>query len=175
MTLLFRVTAAHPFLLLSELRKAIPCHATKITPVAVIGDGAMTGGLAFEGLNNAGKTKSRLIVVLNDNKMSISKNVGALSRHLAVLRSHPSYFNLKTKVEKILGAVPIVGRPITEIIRRLKKGIKNLFYNSTIFEDMGFYYIGPVDGHDISTLEDCFELGKAFKASRPHTYLHRKG
>lgn len=131
--------------------------------VAVIGDGAMTGGLAFEGLNNAGKTKSRLIVVLNDNKMSISKNVGALSRHLAVLRSHPSYFNLKTKVEKILGAVPVVGRPITEIIRRLKKGIKNLFYNSTIFEDMGFYYIGPVDGHDISTLEDCFELAKLLK------------
>lgn len=131
--------------------------------VAVIGDGAMTGGLAFEGLNNAGKTKSRLIVVLNDNKMSISKNVGALSRHLAVLRSHPSYFNLKTGVEKALGAIPLVGQPLTRVIRRVKKVIKSFFYNSTIFENMGFSYIGPVDGHNIETLEDCFEVAKRMK------------
>lgn len=131
--------------------------------VAIIGDGALTGGLSFEGLNNAGKTKTRLIVVLNDNKMSISKNVGALPRHLAVIRSHPSYFNLKTKVEKALGYIPLVGKPMTEVIRRVKKGLKNLFYNSTIFEDMGFAYMGPVDGHDVETLEDCFEVAKRMK------------
>ena len=131
--------------------------------VAVIGDGALTGGLSFEGLNNAGKTKNRLIVVLNDNKMSISKNVGAIPRHLAVIRSHPSYFNLKSKVEKFLGLIPLVGRPIASVLRSIKKAVKDIFYNSTIFEDMGFSYIGPVDGHDIETLEDCLETAKRMK------------
>ena len=117
--------------------------------VSVIGDGALTGGLAYEALNNAGKRKNNLIVVLNDNKMSISKNVGAMSRYLTVLRSHPSYFRIKSGIERFLIKIPFVGSPLRNAAFWLKKHIKNLFYNSTIFEDMGFAYIGPIYGHDI--------------------------
>ncbi len=131
--------------------------------VSVIGDGALTGGLAYEALNNAGKKKRKLIVILNDNKMSISKNVGAMSRHLAVLRSRPSYFKVKSRIESFLIKIPFIGENLRDIIFAVKKRIKNLLYNSSIFESMGFSYIGPIDGHDIEKLEHCFEIAKKMK------------
>ncbi len=128
--------------------------------IAIIGDGALTGGLAYEALNNASSFKGKLIVVLNDNKMSISKNVGAMSRHLAVIRSRPSYLRFKIGLDGVLSKIPLIGKPIANMLRWSKTRLKNLLYNSTIFEKMGFAYLGPVDGHDINVLENCFEMAK---------------
>ena len=121
--------------------------------IAVIGDGAFTGGMVYEALNNAGREKSRLIVILNDNDMSISKNVGSLAKHLAVIKARPSYFRMKAKTEQIINRIPIVGIKLSNAIFRLKTGIKRVFYQtSTMFEDLGFRYMGPVDGHNIEVL-----------------------
>ncbi len=129
--------------------------------VAVIGDGALTGGLAYEALNNAGRMKNtRLIVVLNDNKMSISRNVGAMARHLAVIRSRPGYFKAKTAFSAFLTKIPLIGKPLNRGLFALKTRIKNLLYNSTMFEDMGFAYLGPIDGHDLTALQNCMEMAK---------------
>lgn len=128
--------------------------------IAVIGDGALTGGLAYEGLNNAGKFKKNFVVVLNDNKMSISSNVGAISSHLTYIRIRPSYMRMKGRLEHALRNIPIVGMTLTKIIRRIKYVFKSVLYNTTIFEDMGFLYYGPVDGHDIDRLVKVFNLVK---------------
>lgn len=124
--------------------------------IAVIGDGALTGGLAYEGLNNAGRFQKNLIIVLNDNKMSISKNVGSMARYLAQLRTEPSYFRFKGKVEYALDRVPGLGKPLHRALIQSKSILKQLLYNSTIFEDMGFYYYGPFDGHDVGKLIEVF-------------------
>lgn len=131
--------------------------------IAVIGDGALSGGLAYEALNNAGRSRDNLIVVLNDNKMSISKNVGAMSRYLALIRSRPHYYSFKDKTYKLLSRIPLIGRPIADLIMRLKTMLKGLMYNSTIFEDMGFYYLGPVDGHDIEKMTNLFNAAKSMR------------
>lgn len=133
--------------------------------VSVIGDGALTGGLAYEALNNAGRQNSNLIVVLNDNKMSISKNVGAMARHLAVIRSRPNYYRFKSGVERFLLRIPGVGNGLRNALLRLKRKVKNVIYNSTIFEDMGFAYLGPIDGHDLDALDNC--LRTAMEMRRP--------
>lgn len=124
--------------------------------VAVIGDGALTGGLAYEGLNNAGRFKKNFIIVLNDNKMSISRNVGSMARYLAKIRTEPSYLRIKGNVEKTLDHIPGVGKHLNRFITRSKSVMKHLMYNSTIFEDMGFYYYGPFDGHDVDKLIEVF-------------------
>jgi 1-deoxy-D-xylulose-5-phosphate synthase len=124
--------------------------------VAVIGDGALTGGLAYEGLNNAGRLKRNFIVVLNDNSMSISRNVGSMARYLAKIRTEPSYLRIKGKVENALDHVPVVGQPMHHVLTKSKAVMKQLLYNSTIFEDMGFYYYGPFDGHDLEKLIEVF-------------------
>lgn len=130
--------------------------------VAVIGDGAFTGGMVYEALNNAGRERSRLIVILNDNDMSISKNVGSLAKHLAVIKARPSYFRMKAKTEQIINKIPLVGVKLSNAIFRLKTGIKRLFYkSSTMFEDLGFRYMGPVDGHNIEVLTDALEGAKS--------------
>lgn len=131
--------------------------------VAVIGDGALTGGLAFEGLNNAGQFRRNLIVILNDNTMSISKNVGSLARYLTYMRTKPGYIKAKSSVEDALGRVPLVGRPIARLMRRAKSNIKKLLYNSTIFSDLGFAYYGPFDGHNIKELSETLEAVKLIK------------
>ncbi len=131
--------------------------------VVIIGDGALTGGLAYEALNNAGRQNSNLIVVLNDNKMSISKNVGAMARHLAVIRSRPKYYRFKSGVERFLLRVPGVGHSMRNGVFRLKRAIKNAVYNSTIFEDMGFAYLGPIDGHDLDALDNCLRTAKEMR------------
>ncbi len=135
--------------------------------IAVIGDGAFTGGLAYEGLNNAGKNSDNLIVILNDNEMSISKNVGALSRHLAAIRARKSYISVKNRVERTLDRTPVVGAPIKSVMMSSKDTIRYFMYRytgysgSTMFENMGFVYLGPVDGHDLKELEQYLEAAKA--------------
>lgn len=128
--------------------------------VAIIGDGALSGGLAFEGLNNAGKCKRNFIVVLNDNKMSISRNVGALARYLGGIRMNPKYLRMKSRVERGLSKIPLLGSPIRKILKRSKSRVRNLVYKRTLFDDMGFAYYGPVDGHNIQELERALSAAK---------------
>lgn len=129
--------------------------------VALMGDGALSGGLAYEGLNNAGRFHGGFIVVLNDNKMSINHNVGAMARSLAVMRMRKGYRSVKNGVETVLLRIPVIGRPLRNGFSRIKRALKNTIYPPNIFEDMGFHYIGPVDGHDIPKLIRAFELAKA--------------
>lgn len=131
--------------------------------VAVIGDGALTGGLAYEALNNAGRSKARLIVILNDNKMSISENVGGVARYLAVIRSKPEYFRLKAKTESVLNKIPLIGKLLSKQIFNIKTTIKNRLYKSTFFEDMGFRYMGPIDGHNLEQLSEALDSAKLVK------------
>ena len=116
--------------------------------VAIIGDGAMTGGMAFEALNNAGAMDANLLVVLNDNDMSISENVGALNNYLAKLMSGRFYAAMRKGGEKVLGAVP----PILELAKRAEEHMKGMVIPGTLFEEFGFNYIGPIDGHDLDVL-----------------------
>lgn len=117
--------------------------------VAVIGDGALTGGMAYEALNNASRLDSNFIIVLNDNNMSISENVGGLSKHLANLRTADAYQDLKTGVTNSLNKIPIYGERMVKRIRQTKSGIKQLLIPGMLFENMGITYLGPVDGHNI--------------------------
>ena len=120
--------------------------------VAVIGDGALTGGMAFEGLNNAGEIGRRLIVILNDNEWSISPNVGAIARYLTRLTTHRFYRQFERDVYELLGRVPRLGRKAQEAARRIKEGLSNLVVPGVLFEELGFKYYGPLDGHDIDLL-----------------------
>lgn len=129
--------------------------------IAVIGDGAFTGGMAYEALNNAGHYQDRIIVVLNDNEMSISKNVGAFARYLAQIRSKPEYYSTRDKIRKWISAVPLVGKPMAKLVSDSKSYLKEMLYHSNLFEDFGFEYVGPVDGHDLESLCDAFERAKA--------------
>ncbi len=128
--------------------------------VAVIGDGALTGGLAYEGLNNAGRYKKNFIVVLNDNHMSISTNVGSMARYLAVIRTKPFYLRMKVHLEKFLTHVPIIGKALRRFLIKSKSLLKTILYNDTLFDDMGFLYYGPIDGHDIEKLIDVLRLAQ---------------
>ena len=125
--------------------------------IAVIGDGALTAGLAFEGLNQAGHLKRNLIVVLNDNRMSISKNVGALSQYLTRLLSAPTYQRLESEVWDIMGKIPAVGERARELASRALEGIRGMFVPGVLFEELGFKYFGPLDGHNVELLIDAFE------------------
>lgn len=127
--------------------------------VAVIGDGSMTGGMAFEALNNAGDLRKRMIVVLNDNEMSISKNVGAMSEYLYQLRTGETYNRIKHDLEGWLGNVDF-GGDVLKVLRRIKGSVKNLMLPTCIFEELGFTYLGPIDGHDIHSLIEVLEAAK---------------
>ncbi len=131
--------------------------------VAVIGDGAATGGLSFEGLNNAGKSNTNLIVVLNYNEMSISKNVGAIAKYLSNFRTKESYKKTKTIVERALDRIPIIGQPVKNTLKFSKDTIKNSIFRTTLFEDLGFEFVGPVDGHNLAELEDALKKAKAMR------------
>lgn len=131
--------------------------------VAVIGDGALTGGMAFEALNNAGRGNTNLIVILNDNEMSISKNVGGIGKYLNKLRSSQDYLKAKEDVEDVLHKVPLVGEHMVSTIKRTKESVKSFVMQNTLFEQLGFTYIGPVDGQKLPELIDLFENAKAMK------------
>ncbi len=126
--------------------------------ICVIGDGALTGGLAYEGLNNCANCKN-FTVILNDNKMSISSNVGAIARYLSNARLKPYYIKTRNLLEKVLETTNF-GTKIEKILRKSKYVIKSMFYKSSIFEDMGFVYYGPINGHDINQLQKVFDLVK---------------
>ena len=128
--------------------------------VAVIGDGALTGGLAYEGLNNAGRFKKNFIIVLNDNQMSISKNVGAVARYLAAARIRPSYLKAKNIMEKVLNKTS-VGIKMKDLMKYFKSVVKKVINPNNIFEDMGFSYYGPIDGHNLNQLEKAFNIAKS--------------
>ncbi len=136
--------------------------------VAVIGDGSLTGGMALEALNNAGSLKTPLIVVLNDNEMSISKNVGALSKYLDRVRADPLYLRAKDEFEHALEKLP-KGAEMVSLAKRFKKGVKGLITHSTIWEELGFIGLGPVDGHDLEMLIETLELAR--KAKLP-VFIH---
>lgn len=123
--------------------------------VAIVGDGAFTGGMVYEGMNNI-DTLNNLVVILNDNKMSISKNVGNMARYLTALRTNPRYFKAKEDVEGFLDSVPLVGQPIKRGVQETKQLLRRYIYNSTMFEEMGFQYVGPLDGHDVLGLASTF-------------------
>lgn len=129
--------------------------------ISVIGDGSFTGGLVYEALNNGGRSETKHIVVLNDNKMSISENVGAFSKYLAVIRSSPQYYSFKASTEEKLNTIPGVGKMISRKLYELKTDLKNRLYsNSTFFEDLGYRYMGPIDGHDTRLLVNALEAAK---------------
>ena len=128
--------------------------------ISVFGDGALTGGMMYEAMNDAGHTKTPLILILNDNAMSISKNVGAVSKHLRKLRSQPAYFRSKQAVESFLKLIPLVGKPAVTLIKHIKRFFRRLVIPTTLFDDLGFRYMGPVDGHNIKSLITCLEYAR---------------
>ena len=128
--------------------------------LSVIGDGALTGGMALEALNDVGSSNTNMIVILNDNEMSISKNVGGISMMLSKLRTKSIYVNTSVKGKKVINKIPVVGKKIVKFVQRTKRGIKQLVIPKMYFEDIGFRYLGPVDGHNIEKLEDIFKISK---------------
>ena len=133
--------------------------------VAVIGDGALTGGMALEALNHAGSSRTRMIVVLNDNEMSISKNIGGINMLLSKLRAKKRYTVSNQSGRKEIEKIPLIGKYIVKIVTRAKKSIKQLIIPKMFFEDIGFKYLGPVDGHNIEDLE--YLLSRAKELNEP--------
>ena len=151
------------------IAEAMRLNGDRHHAVAVIGDGAFTGGLAYEGLNNAGKSGDNIVIILNHNDMSISKNVGAFARYLTSIRRNSAYLDVKKRTEEILGNMPVVGEPVKKFIKTSTSALKSVLYHSTMFEDMGFVYLGPVDGHNITELEEALRAAK--KLRRP-VFVH---
>lgn len=156
--------------------------------IAVVGDGSFTNGMIYEAINNASKSGLRVIIILNDNKMSISKNVGAVSRYFGRLRTSVRYFSFKRKFKGVLGKMKLVGRPIAFLSRATKNMVKRIVFKTNMFEDLGIDYIGPVDGHDIGRLEAvlkeakllgqpvivhvCTEKGRGYQPAEEHPDIY---
>ena len=143
--------------------------------VSVIGDGALTGGMAYEALNNAARMKRNFIIVLNDNKMSISENVGGMSRYLNGLRTGSGYNDLKKNVADALDRIPVVGSVMIDKIKRTKNSIKQLFIPGMLFENMGITYLGPVDGHNIPAMCKVFKEAQKLDHSVLVHVITKKG
>ncbi len=143
--------------------KAKKLIGEECTAVSVIGDGAMTGGLAYEAFNNIGDTNDSVVVVLNDNKMSISGNVGSISKYFTKIRTKRGYYTLKKVTKKVLRKILFVGEPLSRFFSKLKSGFKNLIYKDSFFEGLGFRYLGPVDGHDLEELEKILGIARDMK------------
>ncbi|MNI17484.1 1-deoxy-D-xylulose-5-phosphate synthase [compost metagenome] len=124
--------------------------------IAIIGDGALTGGMAFEALNHIGHEKKNLMVILNDNEMSIAPNVGALHNYLTKIRSDRNYLRAKDEVEQLLKKIPAIGGKLAKTAERMKDSLKYMMVSGVLFEELGFKYLGPVDGHDLPGLIDSF-------------------
>ncbi len=147
------------------IEKALAVKGKDGYVVAVIGDGAMTGGLAFEALNNIDKNNSKLIIILNDNDMSINKSEGAFSRYLNALRTNRAYFKTKDVVNSTLKNIPYIGDSLRDTVADVKHGMKQAIYPTNFFEQFGFYYMGPVDGHNVKSL--CEVINEAKSKSEP--------
>lgn len=143
--------------------------------LAVIGDGALTGGMALEALNDAGCSKAKLTVILNDNEMSISKNIGGINMLLSKLRTRRAYTKSNVSGKKIISKIPVIGKPIVKIVQRMKRSIKQLVIPKMFFEDIGFRYLGPVDGHNIEELERMLKISKELDGPVLLHILTKKG
>jgi 1-deoxy-D-xylulose-5-phosphate synthase len=143
--------------------------------VAIIGDGALTGGMAFEAMNHAGHSEEKVIIVLNDNEMSIDENVGGMSSYLGQIRTNTTYYKIKGNTERALGKIPNMGVPMVRAIKRFKNSVKSFLVPGMLFEDLGLTYIGPVDGHHIKDLVEAFELGKQAEQSCVIHVITKKG
>ena len=156
------------------LAKARDIKGERQKVFAVIGDGALSGGMAYEALNNAARLKSNLIIVLNDNQMSISKNVGGMAKYLGKIRTNTNYTGLKEDVEKILKKMPRIGKALTDRIRGAKDLIKRMLIPGMLFEDMGITYIGPINGHDVEQMVSAFQsAAKLHKAVLVHVITQK--
>ena len=143
--------------------------------IAVIGDGALTGGMALEALNDVGYSNTKMTVILNDNEMSISKNVGGLNMFLSKLRTKKLYAKSSLSAKKVILKIPVVGKPFVKIVQRVKRSIKQLIIPKMFFEDIGFTYLGPVDGHNIEQLQNIMQLSKQVEAPVLIHVLTKKG
>ena len=144
------------------MAEAMRLHGEEGFAIAVIGDGSFGSGVAYEGMNNAGRSGEKIIIVLNDNDMSISRNVGNVANYLAKMRSSRQYFRFKDNAKSFLGGVPVVGKPIRNALANSKKTLRQMMYHSNLFEDFGLRYFGPVDGHDLESLRDVFERAREY-------------
>ena len=143
--------------------------------VAVIGDGALTGGMAQEALNDAGSSNADVTVILNDNEMSISKNVGGMTYFLSKLRTKRFYTKTNSKLKDLILKIPGIGKFIVKLTQRIKKGIKQIFIKKMYYEDIGFTYLGPVDGHNIEKLESVLKTSKSIKGPVLIHVITKKG
>lgn len=157
------------------LAKAREITGEDYSVVSVIGDGAMTGGMAFEGLNNASNMKTNFIIVLNDNNMSISENVGGMNRYLSKFRTADAYMDLKSNVMNSLNKIPVYGERMVKKIRNAKSGIKQLFVPGMYFEEMGILYLGPVDGSNIRAMCKAFSEAKRVRGPVLVHVITKKG
>jgi 1-deoxy-D-xylulose-5-phosphate synthase len=147
-------------------------NGEQLKVVAILGDGALTSGLAYEGLNNAGHSDRDIVVVLNDNEMSIAPNVGAMHKYLTSIQRNPLYNRLRAKVGELVDAVP---GPVGTIVRRWEESVKNFLTPGVLFEELGFRYFGPIDGHDIDQLVDTFAAVREMDGPRLVHVITQKG
>ena len=143
--------------------------------IAIIGDGSMTAGMAFEGLNHTGHLKSDMIVILNDNEMSIAENIGGMSAHLSKIMTGQVMTKIKQEVDELLLAIPSIGKDISKYAHKIDEAITGIFIPGRIFEDLGFRYIGPIEGHDSATLIDTLESVKDLKGPTLIHVITKKG
>ncbi len=157
------------------MAKARDLQGKSHSVVAVIGDGALTGGLAFEGLNNAGRSKTNFIVVLNDNEMSISQNVGGISKYLNKIRSNPGYFKAKRNIDILLNKIPRFGNTISQQLQRAKDSLRYMLVEGSIFEELGFTYFGPIDGHNIAQMSEVLSHARMVNGAVLIHVITKKG
>lgn len=144
------------------LAKAYALRGESRAVAAVVGDGALTGGMCWEALNNIATARNPLVIVVNDNGRSYSPTIGGLADHLSTLRLNPGYERVLDTVREALGSTPLVGRPMYEVLHAVKRGIKDAVAPQAMFEDLGIKYVGPVDGHDIAAVEGALRAAKNF-------------
>jgi len=157
------------------MAKAFALRGEKRHVVAVVGDGALTGGMCWEALNNIAGAKNPLVIIVNDNGRSYAPTIGGLAQHLATLRLNPGYEKVLDLVKEALGRTPLVGAPLYEALHAVKKGIKDAVAPQALFEDLGIKYVGPVDGHDIGAVESALGKAKGFGAPVIVHAVTRKG
>jgi len=157
------------------LSKAFALRGEDRHTVAVVGDGALTGGMCWEALNNIAAAKNRLVIVVNDNGRSYAPTIGGLADHLSTLRLNPGYEKVLDLVKDALGSTPLVGKPVYEVLHAVKRGIKDAVSPQPMFEDLGIKYLGPVDGHDVQAMESALRRAKGFNAPVIVHAVTRKG
>jgi 1-deoxy-D-xylulose-5-phosphate synthase len=157
------------------LSKAFTLRGEDRHVIGVVGDGALTGGMCWEALNNIAAAKNRLIIVVNDNGRSYAPTIGGLADHLSTLRLNPGYEKVLDLVKEALGSTPMVGRPVYEVLHAVKRGIKDAVSPQPMFEDLGLKYVGPVDGHDVQAMESALRRAKGFNAPVIVHAVTRKG